>query len=148
MLGHFVAANDHRARFAGDLLASVAWSDERYGQFVELVTKLNGERGLPALDIEPPEPFTDEGSEELDLRGFGAVIFAGGFRPDYGAWVDLPGAFDDMGFPLQQDGASTVVPGLYFVGVHFLRKRKSSLLIGVGEDAALVAENVAANPQN
>jgi putative flavoprotein involved in K+ transport len=31
------------------------------------------------------------------------------------------------------------VPGLYFVGVHFLRKRKSSLLVGVGEDAAVIA---------
>jgi hypothetical protein len=41
------------------------------------------------------------------------------------------------------DGASTVVPGLYFCGVHSLRKRKSSLLIGVGEDAALVASQVA-----
>jgi putative flavoprotein involved in K+ transport len=36
------------------------------------------------------------------------------------------------------------VPGLYFVGVHFLRKRKSSLLYGVGEDAALVAGQIAA----
>jgi putative flavoprotein involved in K+ transport len=37
-----------------------------------------------------------------------------------------------------------VVDGLYFVGVHFLRKRKSSLLIGVGEDAAVVARTIAA----
>ena len=55
----------------------------------------------------------------------------------------VPGAFDELGFPLQVDGASTVAPGLYFVGVHFLRKRKSSLLFGVGEDAALVAAAVA-----
>jgi hypothetical protein len=31
-----------------------------------------------------------------------------------------------MGFPVQKDGASTVIPGLHFVGVHFLRTRKSS----------------------
>ncbi len=36
-----------------------------------------------------------------------------------------------------------MIPGLHFVGVHFLRKRKSSLLVGVGEDAAIVAEHVA-----
>ena len=36
------------------------------------------------------------------------------------------------------------VPGLYFCGVHFLRKRKSSLLMGVGEDAAIVARSIAA----
>jgi putative flavoprotein involved in K+ transport len=51
--------------------------------------------------------------------------------------------FDELGFPIQRDGASTVIPGLYFVGVDFLRKRKSSLLVGVGEDAAIVAERVA-----
>jgi putative flavoprotein involved in K+ transport len=48
-----------------------------------------------------------------------------------------------MGFPLTDDGASTVVPGLFFCGVHFLRKRKSSVLFGVGEDAAIVARSVA-----
>jgi putative flavoprotein involved in K+ transport len=41
------------------------------------------------------------------------------------------------------DGASTVVPGLFFCGVHFLRKRKSSLLLGVGEDATVVAGRTA-----
>ena len=67
------------------------------------------------------------------------MIFAGGFRPGYESWVHCPGAFDEMGFPLHDEGASTVADGLYFVGVHFLRKRKSSLLVGVGEDAAIVA---------
>ena len=58
--------------------------------------------------------------------------------------VRVPGAFDEFGFPLHHEGASTAVRGLYFVGAHFLRKRKSSLLIGVGEDAALVAGQIAA----
>jgi putative flavoprotein involved in K+ transport len=70
------------------------------------------------------------------------VIFTSGFRPDYGRWIRFP-AFDAMGFPLTDDGASTVVPGLFFCGVHFLRKRKSSVLFGVGEDAAIVAQSVA-----
>jgi putative flavoprotein involved in K+ transport len=82
-------------------------------------------------------------SEQVDLAGFGAVLFNGGFRPDYG-WVRVPGAFDEMGFPLHAEGASTVAPGLHFVGVHFLRKRKSSIFYGVGEDAALVASSIAA----
>jgi putative flavoprotein involved in K+ transport len=79
----------------------------------------------------------------VSLAGFGAVIFAGGFRPDYQSWVRWPAAFDDIGFPIQTDGASTVVAGLYFVGVPFLRKRKSPLLIGVGEDASVVAGMIA-----
>jgi putative flavoprotein involved in K+ transport len=48
-----------------------------------------------------------------------------------------------MGFPLTDNGTSTVVPGLYFCGVHFLRQRKSSVLFGVGEDAAIVAQSIA-----
>jgi putative flavoprotein involved in K+ transport len=35
-----------------------------------------------------------------------------------------------------------VAPGLFFVGVHFLRKRKSATFYGVGEDAAIVARAI------
>lgn len=80
----------------------------------------------------------------MDLNGFGVAIFTSGFRPDYGQWIRFP-AFDAMGFPLTDNGASTVVPGLSFCGVHFLRKRKSSVLFGVGEDAAIVAQSIARN---
>jgi hypothetical protein len=86
-----------------------------------------------------PEPFDGRAPERISLEGFGAVIFTGGFRPDYRAWLPWPDAFDELGFPVQRDGASTVVDGLHFVGVHFLRKRKSSILLGMGEDAAIVA---------
>jgi putative flavoprotein involved in K+ transport len=72
------------------------------------------------------------------------VICTTGFRPDYARWVRFP-VVDHMGFPLTNDGASTVVPGLFFCGVHFLRKRKSSTLFGVGEDAAIVARSIARN---
>jgi putative flavoprotein involved in K+ transport len=46
-----------------------------------------------------------------------------------------------MGFPIQTDGR-TGVPGLYFMGVHFMRKLKSSILHGVGEDAEIVARQI------
>lgn len=35
-----------------------------------------------------------------------------------------------------------ILPGLYFAGVHFLRTRKSSLLLGVGEDVSIIARHV------
>jgi putative flavoprotein involved in K+ transport len=144
LLGHFLGADGRRARFAPDLGQSVAWGDERNAQLMGLARKLVAERGLPRLETPGPEPFDDEAPEDLDLSGFGAVVFTGGFRPDYEPWVRFPGAFDELGFPVNEEGASTVVPGLYFVGVHFLRKRKSSLLNGVGEDAAIVARQIAA----
>jgi putative flavoprotein involved in K+ transport len=101
------------------------------------------ERGLPQPEIPEPEPFDAAAPEEMKLDGFGTIVFTSGFRPDYESWVRYPGAFDELGFPVHEDGASTVAGGLYFVGVHFLRKRKSSLLIGVGEDAAIVARTIA-----
>jgi putative flavoprotein involved in K+ transport len=143
LLGRFLGAEDHHARFANDLAESVAWGDQRRAQFMNRVRKLVTERGLARVELPEPEPFRYEAPERLDLEGFGAVVFTGGFRPDYKSWVHCPEAFDEFGFPIHHDGASTVVRGLYFAGVHFLRKRKSSLLIGVGEDATLVAEKIA-----
>ena len=35
-----------------------------------------------------------------------------------------------------------VIPGLHFMGVHFQRKRKSAIFLGVAEDAAALAERM------
>jgi putative flavoprotein involved in K+ transport len=144
LLGHLEGASGHRARFADDLAASVAWGDERYTGLVKLFRELATERGLPDPGLPDAEPFRAEPSREIDLSGFGAIVHAAGYRPDHARWVHVPGAFDELGYPLHRDGASTAAPGLWFAGVHFLRKRKSALLVGVGEDAALVASGVAA----
>ena len=101
------------------------------------------ERGLEEPDLAEPTLFEGEGPDLLDVRGFAAVIFAMGFRPDYGSWLPWPEAFDEHGYPVHEEGESTVIPGLYFVGVHFLRKRKSSSLLGMGEDAGIVARRIA-----
>jgi putative flavoprotein involved in K+ transport len=142
LTGRFLGASGNVARFAPDLEESVAWGDERYGQFAGLVRTLAQEQGIePELD--QPAPFDGQAPERLDLDGFAAVLFATGFRPDYGSWLGWPEAFDELGLPIHEEGESTAVPGLYFVGVHFLRKRKSSLLLGVGEDATIVARRIA-----
>jgi putative flavoprotein involved in K+ transport len=143
LTGHFIGADGPRLRFAPDLAESVAWGDERYLLLRDLFAKFAAERGHDPPDMPDPEPFDAAAPEELDLASFGAVVFAGGFRPDY-SWLPWPGVVDDLGFPLHRDGDSTAVPGLHFVGVHFLRKRKSSLLVGVGEDAAIVAGSIRA----
>ena len=146
LLGHFVGVDGGRARFAPDLAESVAWGDDRYREFRHLVAGVVRERGLPDPQLPDPPPFDgDPAPESVELARLGAIVFTGGFRPDYGSWVDVPGAFDDLGFPLHADGASVAARGLHFVGVHFLRKRKSSIFYGVGEDAALVAAAVAAD---
>jgi putative flavoprotein involved in K+ transport len=144
LAGRLIGVDGHRARFADDLAESVAWGDERYLMFVSDLPELAKRLGLPPPEIPELEPFEAGGPGEIDLTGIGAVIFTAGFRPDHGSLLPWPDVVDDMGFPIQRDGASLTVPGLYFMGTHFLRKRKSSLLLGVGEDAAVVADSIAA----
>jgi putative flavoprotein involved in K+ transport len=143
LVGHFLGATGHTAHFAPDLAGSVAWGDDRYRDLRDLFHRTADDRGMHRPDMPDPEPFDGRAPEAVSLNSFGAVVFTGGFRPDYRSWLPWPDAFDELGFPIQQDGASSMVDGLYFVGVHFLRTRKSSILLGVGEDAAIVARTIA-----
>ncbi len=144
LAGHVESSDGRSVRFADDLAASVAWGDARRAQFLELVRRLVEERGLPEPEPFDPGPLDADPLPEVDLRGFGAVITTAGYRPDYARWVHVPGAFDALGLPLHDECASSAAPGLWFAGVHFLRKRKSALLYGVGEDAAIVARGISA----
>jgi len=144
LLGRLAGVEGHRAYFADDLAESVAFGDARYADIRRLLDDQLAASGLAAPELPDPPPFHADPPRELDLDDLGVVIFTSGFRPDHARWVRFP-AFDATGFPLTQNGASSVVPGLYFCGVHFLRKRKSSVLFGVGEDAAIVAQTIARN---
>lgn len=141
LVGRFEGCGEGSVRFSDDLAESVSWADDRYLDFRDDVVRLCTERGLDVPSLPDPEPFDATAPRSIDLDALGAVITTVGFRPDYG-WVRVPGAFDDMGFPVQRDGASSVAPGLSFAGVHFLRTRKSSLLLGIGEDAGVVADGI------
>jgi putative flavoprotein involved in K+ transport len=143
LLGHFVGVDDGVARFASDLGESVAFGDARYADICALIAKTCQATGTPAPDMPPPPPFVARPADRLRLADIGVVIFTSGYRPDYASWVDFPAAFDDLGFPVQHDGSSTIVAGLHFMGVHFQRKRKSATLLGVAEDAAVLAEQIA-----
>ena len=144
LVGHLVAASEDEARFAPDLAETVAWGDARHRELMDLFAQTAARLGVGPLDVPEPPPFDASAPERISLDGVGAVIFGGGFRPDYRSWLPWAEAFDADGFPLQHEGASSVVPGLYFAGVHFMRKRKSSTLLGVGEDATVVAHSIAA----
>ena len=145
LLGRLTGVEGHRARFADDLADSVAFGDACYADIRAALSNQLAARGMAIPELSDPPPFCADPPRELDLEVFGVVICTTGFRPDYTHWVRFPAVVDATGFPLTHDGASTVVPGLYFCGVHFLRKRKSSTLFGVGEDAAIVARSIAHN---
>jgi putative flavoprotein involved in K+ transport len=140
LLGRFAECEDGVARFADDLATSVAFGDARYADLCGLIRKACIDEHMVVPEMPPPPRFVSRAPTSLDVRRFGAVIFTSGYRPDYARWINLAGAFDDLGYPIQRDGSSTVVPGLHFMGVHFQRNRKSASLLGVAEDAAVLAE--------
>lgn len=69
-----------------------------------------------------------------------SVVWATGFRPDY-QWIDLP-IFDEIGFPRHWRGVIQDAPGLYFIGLSFQTALSSSLLGGVGTDAAYITQHI------
>lgn len=95
----------------------------------ERVQKVVGVRdGLPLL----------ESGKTLNVPN---VIWCTGFKPAF-SWIDLP-VFGDDHFPVQNRGVVANEPGLYFVGLHFLYAMSSSMVHGVGRDAAHIAEVIA-----
>ncbi len=80
---------------------------------------------------------------QLKLReaGIASIIWATGFGLDFG-WLKV-GAFDERGVPVHRCGV-TDVPGLYFLGLSWLSRRASAFIFGVGQDAAHLADHIAA----
>jgi len=142
LVGRFLGAKGNTANFADDLAATNEFSNARFGDLCGLINKTAEAKGIPVEFPEPPQ-LHGAARTEIDLTDYGSVIFTGGFRPDYRSWLPWPEAFDDDGFAKHTEGKSDKVEGLWFVGMHFLRTRKSALLAGVGEDASAVAEQIA-----
>lgn len=141
LLGRYVGADGSKIYFADDLAASVDFGDARLLDMVNAFDTHCTAMGRGRLEFEWPEPFRLTTPTELDVdeERIGTVIWTSGYRPAYD-WIKLP-VFDEMGFPVQVDG-HTSVPGLYFVGVPWQRKLKSSILYGVAEDAELVVQHL------
>jgi putative flavoprotein involved in K+ transport len=144
LLGHFVGGSESKIHFADDLTASADFGDARLRDLWKDVEAYCAATDRPVPAFEWPQPLRLKTRTELDIvgNGLGSVIWTSGYRPDYG-WMKLP-VCDDMGFPVQTNGICEV-PGLYFIGVHWMRKLKSSILYGVGEDAELVAQHIVEN---
>ena len=69
------------------------------------------------------------------------VVWCTGFEPGF-SWIDLP-VLDARGEPRHDRGIVPDEPGLYFVGLHFLYALSSTMIHGVGRDAARIASTVA-----
>ena len=68
------------------------------------------------------------------------VIWCTGYHPGF-SWIDLP-IFGADGQPMHESGIVTQVPGMYFVGLHYLYSMTSATVVGVGRDAERVAKAI------
>jgi putative flavoprotein involved in K+ transport len=145
LFGHIAGAQDGKIIFAPDLKDNLAKVDKAEKDIIEMIDRYVDANGIDVPQEVLPElqdGYSAEALRELDLKSahVNTVIWAIGYSFDY-SLVKLP-VTDGDGFPLQRDGI-TSYPGLYFVGMHWLRKRKSTILLGVDEDVEQIIADIA-----
>ena len=150
LLGKLAAVDGEVLQFADDLRRNMDNADRISRTIREGVDALVERNGIDApmptaeeIEGEPPHgQWSIREVPSIDLRNenVNTVMWATGFSFDF-SWIDFP-VCDDMGYPVTDRGA-TGVPGLYFMGLNWMVKRKSGLLYGVGEDARHVADHIA-----
>jgi putative flavoprotein involved in K+ transport len=147
LVGRWALVREGRALFSGGLRNVVSLADlklERLLNTFDDWSEIHGS-GHAFEPSERFEPTRAPGSPrwQIDLRSgeFGTVIWATGFRPDY-SWLDVP-VLDAKG-RLRHDGGLVDSAGLYALGLPVLRRRKSTFIHGIEDDARDVISSLGA----
>jgi len=139
-------AGDGKAQFAGSLRNMCALSDLKMGRLLDLIDAWARTSGLDDT-AEPPHRLPPTRVEDAPPLGMDlatgeikTIVWAAGYRPDY-SWLELP-VLDRKGM-VRHDGGVVASPGLYLMGTQFLRRRKSALIDGAGDDARELSAHLA-----
>ncbi len=146
LVGRWAAVRDGWALFSGGLRNMFSLADLKMRRLLDTFDEWARADGRDA-EVGPPERFTptrvpESNRLQLDL-GSGeirSIVWATGFRPEYG-WLDMP-VVDAKG-RLNHDGGVVDSPGLYALGLPVLRRRKSSFIYGIEDDAREVIGHLA-----
>ncbi len=146
LVGRLMGIRGHLAQFSGSLKNVCALADLKMGRLLTTIDEW-AETAMPSAMLPPGKRFERTGvdpspplSIDLYVEGFGAVLFATGFKPDY-SWLGLP-VLDRKG-RLQHDEGVLALPGLYVIGLPFQRRRKSSFIHGTEDDARFLTGHIA-----
>ena len=146
LVGRLAGISEGRAQFSGSLPNLCAMSDLKMNRLLDTIDDWATSAGLDP-EVEAPhrlEPTRVEASPRLMLdmgkSGIRTVLWATGYRPDY-SWLDVP-VLDRKG-RVRHDGGVVDAPGLYVMGLQFLRRRKSALIDGAGADARDLSAHLA-----
>jgi putative flavoprotein involved in K+ transport len=140
-----------KTQFAGSLRNMCALSDLKMGRLLDLIDEWVRANGLyhPGEQPQrlPPTRVEDAPSLGMDLAAgaIKTIIWATGYRPDY-SWLEVP-VLDHKGM-IRHDGGVVAVPGMYLMGAVFLRRRKSTLIDGAGDDARDLSAHLASSLEN
>jgi putative flavoprotein involved in K+ transport len=145
LVGRWAAVRDGRALFSGGLRNVFSLADLKMERLLDTFDEWARTDGYEA-EAGPPERFAPTRVPEstrlqLDLRSgeIRAIVWATGFRPDYG-WLDVP-VVDAKG-QLRHEGGVVESPGLYALGLPVLRRRKSTFIYGIEDDAREVIDHL------
>ncbi len=148
LVGKFAGINEGKAQFSGSLRNQCALADLKLGRLLDAIDEWASENAVDR-EIEPPHRFDATRVEDdpplmLDItKGrFQTIIWATGFRPDY-SWLDVP-VVDERGYVRHDGGVVDESPGMYVLGMPFLRRRKSTLIDGAADDANDLSDHLAA----
>ena len=145
MVGRWGAVRDGRALFSGGMRNVLSLADLKMRRLLGTFDEWAGTNGRDA-EVGPPERFAPTSVPsstrlQLDLRSgeIRAIVWATGFRPDYG-WLDVP-VVDAKG-QLRHEGGVVDSPGLYALGLPVLRRRRSTFICGIEDDAREVVDHL------
>jgi putative flavoprotein involved in K+ transport len=144
LVGRVRNIDGYRVGLADDLVATTAAADAK---MAEIVTRIDRFITASSVTATPPEPFIPtwplafNGPGDLDLKDerISTMIWATGYRRAY-PWLHLP-VVDARGEILHH-GGMTPEAGLYVLGLNFQRRRNSSFIDGVGDDARVIAQAI------
>jgi putative flavoprotein involved in K+ transport len=146
LVGRLASIRDGRAQFSGSLRNQCALSDLKMSRLLARIDEWVARTGLDG-EVEPPrrfEPTRVDASPplEMDLTSgaIRTVVWATGYRPDY-SWLEVP-VLDRKG-RLRHDGGVVSAPGLYVIGLPYMRRLKSSLIDGASGDAEFLCAHLA-----
>jgi putative flavoprotein involved in K+ transport len=145
LAGRLATVRDGRTLFSGGLRNVCALADLKMNRllntFDEWVDERDDDPGHGPRDRLEPTRVDRRTLLELDLKGgeIRSIVWATGFRPDH-SWLDLP-VLDRKGM-IRHNGGASEAPGLYVLGLTFLRRRKSSFIHGAEDDATDLANHL------
>jgi putative flavoprotein involved in K+ transport len=144
-VGRWAAVRDGRALFSGGLRNVCTLADLKMDRLLGVFDEWAAACGSDA-EFDPPERLTPTAVPasprlQLDLASgeIRTVVWATGFRPDY-RWLEVP-VVDAKG-QLRHDGGVVDSAGLYALGLPVLRRRKSTFILGIEDDAREVVDHL------